>query len=446
MLDQTSLWRGRVAATFLATLLAACGGGGGGDADVAPPAAVMPVVTRAPAGQTADIGNAVTFSVAVQDATGITYQWLRDGDPIPGANQASYTLASAQATDNDSFWAVEVSRQSVGKVLTPGARLHVRPAAGMGLTELATAFPSTTRVLAVDSAGNLIVRTGKPYTSNGQALLRPTLRKVAPGGEAVPFGPAGVDGIELSEDITAAALDQSDNLYLAFTRFDALPAAAGEAAKVVGAAQGKPASSEVRRIDASGQSTLVFKSERGDADFVAVASLAAGATGTLYIGDAAGDRILRRSADGSLAKLGTASFALAYVGALPANQLAVGRSGQVYLASPGQRAVMKLNADGSTTILAGKADSSRAAQDGTGAQASFLKPAAPVVDAAGNLYVADVNSIRKVTPGGTVTTIGLPPQIQTFQALPPLDNLGLAADGAYYTGWGTLVLKGRLPQ
>jgi sugar lactone lactonase YvrE len=43
--------------------------------------------------------------------------------------------------------------------------------------------------------------------------------------------------------------------------------------------------------------------------------------------------------------------------------------------------------------------------DGTAAQARLWGPAALTLDAAGNLYVADYNTVRKITPDGTVSTL-----------------------------------------
>ena len=57
------------------------------------------------------------------------------------------------------------------------------------------------------------------------------------------------------------------------------------------------------------------------------------------------------------------------------------------------------------TTLAGKADSPPTTVDGRGAAARFLWPHGITIDAAGNLYVTDVCTVRKITPAGDVTTL-----------------------------------------
>ena len=86
--------------------------------------------------------------------------------------------------------------------------------------------------------------------------------------------------------------------------------------------------------------------------------------------------------------------------------MAVDTAGNVYVADYLNDAIRKVTPGGVVTTLAGLACSSGSA-DGTGSAARFYFPYGVAVDSAGKVYVADeVNStIRKVTPGGVVTTL-----------------------------------------
>jgi hypothetical protein len=68
--------------------------------------------------------------------------------------------------------------------------------------------------------------------------------------------------------------------------------------------------------------------------------------------------------------------------------------------------IRKITPAGTVTTTAGVAGAIGSA-DGTGASARFYRPTSLVMDAAGNLYVADTsnNLIRKITPAGDVVTI-----------------------------------------
>lgn len=85
-------------------------------------------------------------------------------------------------------------------------------------------------------------------------------------------------------------------------------------------------------------------------------------------------------------------------------------AGNFYVADRGNHAIRVVTPGGDVTTLAGLPGTSGSA-DGTGTAARFYRPQALALDGAGNVYVADSDNqtIRKVTPGGVVTTLaGLP--------------------------------------
>jgi sugar lactone lactonase YvrE len=89
--------------------------------------------------------------------------------------------------------------------------------------------------------------------------------------------------------------------------------------------------------------------------------------------------------------------------------LAADWQGNVYVADAANHAVRKISPSGLVTTLAGNGVPGHA--DGTGSEASFHWPSDVAVDAAGNVYVADTlnHAIRKITPGGKVTTLNALP-------------------------------------
>ena len=84
--------------------------------------------------------------------------------------------------------------------------------------------------------------------------------------------------------------------------------------------------------------------------------------------------------------------------------IAVDRSGNVYASDSEAGAIFKITGAGQVTVLAGR-PGYRGSTNGFGPNARFIIPRGLALDPAGNLYVADAYTLRKVTPDGAVTTL-----------------------------------------
>ena len=85
--------------------------------------------------------------------------------------------------------------------------------------------------------------------------------------------------------------------------------------------------------------------------------------------------------------------------------VAADAAGNVYVADTYNNRIRKIDKDANVSTLAGSGVSGSA--DGNGASAKFKYPGGVVVDAAGNVYVADVSNyrVRKISPAGDVTSL-----------------------------------------
>ncbi len=83
--------------------------------------------------------------------------------------------------------------------------------------------------------------------------------------------------------------------------------------------------------------------------------------------------------------------------------VATDSAGNVYVAELGNNTIRKITPAGAVTTLAGLRGQGFA--DGTGSAARFNNLKGVATDSGGNVYVADCDRIRKITPAGVVTTL-----------------------------------------
>ena len=87
--------------------------------------------------------------------------------------------------------------------------------------------------------------------------------------------------------------------------------------------------------------------------------------------------------------------------------IAVDKAGNIYVAD--SYTIRKITPTGGVSTLAGKAGTPGTV-DGAGSEARFSVPSGVAVDDAGNVYVADMYTIRKITTAGVVSTLAGTPR------------------------------------
>lgn len=130
------------------------------------------------------------------------------------------------------------------------------------------------------------------------------------------------------------------------------------------------------------------------------------------------------------------------------NNIVADNFGNIYVADAGNQRIRKISPDGFVTSFAGTGETGL--QNGPGDQARFNQPGGIAIDQMGNLYVADMNNycIRKIGSGGEVSTFagsGLPGHADgdAAQAQFSMDmrDLVIDSDGDLYLADDNLIRK-----
>ncbi|AIY41953.1 NHL repeat protein [Collimonas arenae] len=251
--------------------------------------------------------------------------------------------------------------------------------------------------IAVDVSGNLYVAD----TQNN------TIRKITSAGVVSTLaGSAGqtgqVDGVAGNARFNqpwGVVLDTAGNLYVADTGNDTVRkiTPTGIVTTLAGSA------GNVGSSDGNGS----------NAQFNLPLGIAIDSATNLYIADTSNNTIRKLTPAGDVSTLagssgnsGSNDGSGTRASFNQPNGIVVDSSGNIRIADTGNQLIRSVSASGIVSTIAGAAGNAGSA-DGNGNNAKFNQPKGIAADAANNLYVADTgnNLLRKVTPGGQVTTL-----------------------------------------
>ena len=368
--------------------------------------------------QTVTIGQPATYFVAASGASPLSYGWQRlpagsttwanlsDSATYRGSATSTLVVSgTTSAMTGDQFRSVVTGAS--GSVTSNAAALTVN---AVGVTTLAGWPGSSGSANGTGKAARFALPGGVRTDPSGNIFVADSsnyaIRKVTPSGVVTTV--AGIPGKSGSADgpastaqfagVGGVAVDSQGNVFVADS-----------------------GNYTIRKITPQGVvSTFVgVAGTRGDVDGTGSAArlydpqnLAIDGADNIYVPDGAGN-VVRMITPGAvvttIAGSGAAGSADGTGTAAEFNDptgIATDVFGNVYVADYGNNTIRKIAPGGVVTTLAGSPTSSGSA-DGNGSSATFKGPAGVGVDSSGNIYVADqLNStIRKVSPSGFVSTV-----------------------------------------
>jgi hypothetical protein len=257
----------------------------------------------------------------------------------------------------------------------------------------------------VDAAGNIFISDSSNNRVRRVDAVTGMISTVAGNGNAGFGGDGGPATSAMLNNPAALALDGAGNLYIADSNNDVV--------RVVNAATG---------IITTVAGTGGQQGRSGDGAAATLAylntpdGLAFDAAGNLYISDTGNNVVRKVNTAGVISTFaGTGAYGFTGDGqsatAAKLNTpwgLATSPSGDLYIADLYNNCIRKVNASGIISTVAGVGHSGFSGDGSAATQAALNNPAGVVLDAAGNLYIADAgnNRVRKVNAvTGNISTI-----------------------------------------
>ncbi|WP_341890377.1 NHL repeat-containing protein [Variovorax sp. YR752] len=411
-------------------LLAACGGGGGGGG-----AGFLPIVAPAqpqpeplpPVVATHTVGGTVTGlagSLVLQNNAGDDLKLTADGK-FSFATALTEGSAYEVSVRTQPQWQFCTVTKGSGKASADVGDVAVACSAAVAQVSTLAGSGTVGSVNGNGSAASFYLPYSVVVDKSGSLLVSDTatnlVRKISPAGDVTTFAGGGSSGTSQDGNGTAASFSGLSGL--------ALDAAGNAYAAEFGG-------NRIRKITpAADVTTLAGSGAIGSLDghgtsatFNTPSSVATDADGNIYALEFIG-AVVRKITPArdvtTLAGSGTAGFADGTGAAASFGQaygIATDAAGNIYVADTGNNRIRKITPGGVVTTLAGSGQVG--ATDGVGGLASFSRPGGLTVDSDGTIYVADTGNslLRKITPTGVVSTLAGQPGVLGSQ-----DGVGAAA-------------------
>jgi hypothetical protein len=339
-----------IIAVISALALQGCGGGSSqGDTVTPPPPAVNAfVITQQPVDASVIVGQKAIFSVAVNSAASVTYQWLKNQTPITGATDSTFTTDNTVIADDNAVYSVRISNANTS-VTSQAAKLTV-----ISKNVIAEHFGGKSiegvefdrvdgSLLGVDAQGAAYV-------------LKQGLRvvKLSPDGTQLPFGdsPNGVQAAQVNRANVnpciyrqaGGAVDAQGNVYVWHNTSEAFPV---NGCRLTGGA--------VNKISADGKSNTVLIQSSINEPIVPL-SVHPAATGDVYLKSAWGPKLFKIASGGVVSPVSNLGYETPVLSYFPNNpteipEVTVDEAGQVYVASYRNGQFFKLGSDGKLNPL-----------------------------------------------------------------------------------------------
>jgi uncharacterized protein (TIGR03437 family) len=420
-------------------------------------------------GNSGDLGLATSAQLSYPmgmalDASGSLYVADRDANVVRRISGGSITTVASGlnqpfdvAIDSrGALYVADTGNHRVVRVGADGSLADVTPGGSLNRPEgiafdsqdtlyIADTFNGRIRKVAVDGQFSTIAGTGSTGVFSGDggpavnaAVSLPTAIALDPQGNMylADFGNARVrkisngiittvagsaTGAPVFEGEAAVNVRLAGPTGVAAGRSGAVYFAEGSIGSGSGLARGDyrvwqvAPTGELRTLAGTGSSS--FAGDGGPASAAQLNS-AAGAgfdtQGNLYIADTNNHRVRRIEPDGTITTIagnGTAGFAVDFgsptAALLNSPRGVVADSTGIFVADTANHRVRKIQPGGNIFTYAGNGNASYFGDGGRATAAGVNQPEGMALDAAGNLYIADVldNAVRKVTTAGVITTI-----------------------------------------